>query len=143
MVKIFRASLIYVALWSTVASAQIAARVAPPVLALTKDSAGALRPLTGIARAATVGSPLDFGFSLLQSAVAPDQDYLLATAAETPWPIRLPVDNGKAGIRTFEGVPNVSRIAISPAGSAAALLPMHTILPTPCARMIGKTARMT
>src|SRR5215467_11869557 len=120
MFKIFRTSLICVAFCASVASAQVPARVAPPVLALTTDSAGALRPLIGIARSATVGSPLDFGFSMLQSAIPPDQDYILATTAETPWPIRIELRDGTPLVRAFEGVSNINRIAISPAGSAAA-----------------------
>jgi hypothetical protein len=120
MFKIFRTSLICLAFCASVAAAQVPARVAPPVLTFTTDSAGALRPLIGIARSATVGSPLDFGFSVLQSAIPPDQDYILATTAETPWPIRLELRDRTPVVRAFEGVSNINRIAISPAGSAAA-----------------------
>src|SRR5215467_1624126 len=102
MFKIFGSSLIYLSFLGSVASAQATARVAPPVLALTTDSAGALRPLIGIARAATVVTPLDFGFSVLQSAIPPDQDYILATTAETPWPILLELHDGKPVVRAFE-----------------------------------------
>ena len=119
MFKIFGSSLIYLSFLGSVASAQATARVAPPVLALTTDSAGALRPLIGIARAATVGTPLDFGFSLLQSAIPPDQDYILATTAESQWPIWLQLRDGTPSIRAFEGLANIDRIAISPTGSAA------------------------
>jgi hypothetical protein len=120
MFKVFSASLIYAAFWTSVASAQVPARVAPPVLALTTDSAGALRPLIGIARAATVGSPLEIGFSVVQSAISPDQGYILATTAEMPWPIRLQLHDGTQSIRAFEGLANITRIAVSPTGSAAA-----------------------
>src|SRR5438552_10264872 len=113
-------SFVCLALFSGVASAQVSARVAPPVVGFVTDSTGALRPLIGIARAATVGSPLELELSILQSAVSPDQDYILATAAGTNAPIWLKLGGEEAAAQSLDGVANVRRIAISPAGSAAA-----------------------
>src|ERR1051326_8659060 len=102
MFKTVRASLIYVAFLSGIASGQTPARVGPPVLGLTPDSAGALRPVIGISRAATVGTPLEFGFTVLLSAVPPNQDYILATTPESQWPILVHTNDGTTSIRALE-----------------------------------------
>src|SRR5207244_11966241 len=50
-----------------------------PVLGFTLDQSGALRPLIGIAGAASVGAPLVLGFLVVSSAVLPDHVEILVT----------------------------------------------------------------
>jgi hypothetical protein len=94
--------------------------VGPPVLGFAPDSTGTLWPLIGIAGGATVGGPLDLGLSIIQSAIPPDHDYILATTEEIQSPIWLQLQDGTTAVQSFDGLSKIDRIAISPAGSAAA-----------------------
>jgi hypothetical protein len=118
-----------------------------PVLTYVVDSAGGLRPLTGLAGSASVGAALDLGFGLSQAAVPPQHDYLLATTAENNTAVLIyirgdavtvqPLDSyvpqpTSPGECTQDGdcsaqaapsghLPPIDRIALSPSGSAAGL----------------------
>src|ERR1051325_6004744 len=48
-----------------------------PVLGFVLDQSGGLRPVMGIAGSASVGSPLNLGFSVAQAAVPANHDYVL------------------------------------------------------------------
>src|SRR5438552_811758 len=50
-----------------------------PVLGFVLDQSGGLRPLIGVAGAASVGDPLGLGFSVVQAAMPPNHDYILAS----------------------------------------------------------------
>src|SRR5215470_6445925 len=49
-----------------------------PVLGFVLDQSGGLRPVMGITGAASVGAPLNLGFSIAQAAMPPSHDYILA-----------------------------------------------------------------
>jgi hypothetical protein len=115
-------SLIYFAVFTALTAAEVSAQVGPPVLSFVPDGTGALRPLIGVAGAATIGAPLELGLSVVQLAIPPDHDYILATAEEIQSPIWLQLHEGTPAIRSLDGVSNIDRIAISPTGSAAAFL---------------------
>ncbi len=73
-----------------------------PVLGFTLDQAGALRPLIGIAGAASVGAPLDLGFQVVSAAVPPNHDYILATATTGSWPMLLQIRDNTITVRSTE-----------------------------------------
>src|SRR5438105_2052773 len=73
-----------------------------PVLGFTLDQAGALRPLIGIAGAASVGAPLDLGFPVVSAAVPPDHDYILATTTTGSWPMLLQVRDNTITVRSSD-----------------------------------------
>lgn len=132
----------------------VSGSVTQPVLTYIVDNAQHVRPLIGIAGAASVGSALDLGFSVTQAAVPPAHDYVLAMAAGSNWPILVRVGSGQvtpqftafigagsqtncdtadaSNIRQFRSScvtrpaadPGtvIDRVALSPSGSAAALL---------------------
>ncbi len=62
------------------AVAQIAPQISVPVLDFVVDGGDRLRPLVGVAGAASVGPSMDLGFNVKQAAVPPGHDYILATA---------------------------------------------------------------
>jgi hypothetical protein len=132
-------------------SSRANATVALPVLGFVLDQAGGLRPLIGIAGSASVGSPLNLGMAIVQAAIPPAHDYILAITADSNWPVLLHVSgntisvgsgnvfftNRNALISGCRGAafaddggrcrgrvdlsPRIDRIALSPTGSAAAL----------------------
>jgi hypothetical protein len=73
-----------------------------PVLGFTLDQSGALRPLVGIAGAASVGAPLDLGFQIVSAAVPPNHDYILATTTPGNWPMLLQVRDNTITVRSSE-----------------------------------------
>jgi hypothetical protein len=113
---------------ASVAQSQTAAAVTQPVLSYILDSTHHLRPLIGIAGAASVGNPVDLGFDITQVAVSPAHDYVVAFAAGNGWPILLQVSSGalmvqSAGFAQTGAHPaaTIDRVALSPTGSSAAL----------------------
>jgi DNA-binding beta-propeller fold protein YncE len=101
------------------------------VLTFIVDSANRIRPLIGIAGSASVGNPIDIGFDVVRSDVPPAHDYMIATTGAT-WPVFVQVRGSNVTVRTMDsmlqrvhranGLPPISRIALSPSGSSAALL---------------------
>jgi hypothetical protein len=93
-----------------------------PVAGYVFDSgAHSLRPVLGIPGAATIGAPIDTGYSLTASYVAPQQDSFFGIASDgsTHW------FTIAAGAITEKGINGVmqapERVVFSPSGSAAAL----------------------
>jgi hypothetical protein len=89
-----------------------------PLLGMVFDeNAGAIRPLTGIPAAATVGPRLDSGAALEQVAAA-EGGYAVAVESGTGAAVIV----SASGRRSLTGVPpGASAIALSPRGTAAAL----------------------
>jgi hypothetical protein len=99
--------------------------VTPPVLTYIVDSAHHLRPLIGVVGAASVSNPVDVGLDVMQAAVPPAHDYLLATSPGASWPVLFQIHGGamtpQAG--AFGNNPNhIDRVALSPSGFSAAFL---------------------
>src|ERR1051325_1541294 len=59
-----------------------AQRVATPVLSFVADDAHNLRPLIGVAGAASVGEGLNLGFNIDQAAIPPHHEYVIATTGD-------------------------------------------------------------
>jgi hypothetical protein len=97
--------------------------VAQPVLTFIVDSANRIRPLVGIAGAASVGNPIDVGFDVTRSEVPPAHNYMIATTG-ADWPVFLQVRGDSVTVRSMasSGLPPVDRVALSPSGFSAALL---------------------
>src|SRR5262245_19143754 len=105
--------------------------VTQPVLTFIVDDTNKIRPLIGIAGAASVGNPIDIGFSVVRSEVPPAHDYMIATTGAT-WPVFVQMGGSNITLRTMDSMlhrtpsvsdlPPISRIVLSPSGSSAALL---------------------
>jgi len=132
--------------------------VALPVLSFVLDNTHRLRPLIGIVGAASIGSALDLDFDVVQAAIPPGHDYVLAMTNASTWPLLLQVHGGTITVRSIDSFMSrqrqqqsdcsqpadaplprrgnrsecslepspaegttINRIALSPAGSAAAL----------------------
>ncbi|MDQ2944673.1 MAG: hypothetical protein M3Y27_01785 [Acidobacteriota bacterium] len=98
-----------------------------PSLGFVFDSdAKGIRPILGIPGAATLGKPMDLGTPIVKAAVSAQQDYVLAfPSSQSVLLVR--IDHGTISTDTnvdISAVPDV--IAISPAGSAAALFYRQT-----------------
>ena len=72
-----------------------------PVLGFVVDQSGGLRPVMGIAGSASVGSPLNLGFSVMQAAVPPGHDYILAMTGNSAWPVLLQVRGNTIAVRAM------------------------------------------
>lgn len=105
---IFRISLtVCFAFVAGMGNAQQTARpVTQPVLTFLQDNSGGLRPLIGIAGSASVGAPLDLGFGILQAAIPPDHDYVLATSNQSNWPLWLQVRDDTVTVRSIDPFSN-------------------------------------
>jgi hypothetical protein len=68
--------------------------VTQPVLTYIVDNASQVRPVIGIAGAASVGPALNLGFGVTQAAVPPAHNYVVATPQGSNWPILLQLQNG-------------------------------------------------
>jgi hypothetical protein len=73
-----------------------------PVLGFVLDQSGGLRPLTGIAGAASIGDPLGLGFSVVQAAVPPNHDYILASTGNGSWPVLLQVRGNTIAVQPLD-----------------------------------------
>jgi len=96
--------------------------VSGPVAGFVFDpSVQALRPLLGIAGAATVGDPISSGYQLTGAYVAPRQDSVFAIAADgsTHYFKLSSATLSEVGIAALPAQPE--RIAFSPSGTAAVL----------------------
>jgi hypothetical protein len=75
-----------------------------PVLGFVLDQSGGLRPLIGIAGAASVGAPLGLSFPIAQAAMPPNHDYILAMTVNTGWPVLLQVRGNTITVRPVASV---------------------------------------
>ena len=99
-----------------------ASGIGGPVLGYVYDAAvKGVRPILGVPGAATMGEPLEAGFEMVQAAVSPEQDYILAVAAEGREVRLLKIKRGViAGSAMPDLPPDPEQIVLSPMGSAAA-----------------------
>src|SRR5438552_11884561 len=72
-----------------------------PVLGFVLDQSGGLRPVMGIAGSASVGSPLNLGFSVAQAAMPASHDYILAMTGNSAWPVLLQVRGNTIAVRAM------------------------------------------
>jgi len=72
-----------------------------PVLGFVLVQSGGLRPAMGIAGSASVGSPLNLGFSVMQAAMPPSHDYILAMTGNSAWPVLLQVRGNTIAVRAM------------------------------------------
>jgi WD40 repeat protein len=98
--------------------------VGGPIMGYLFDSAaGGVRQLRGIPGASLLGGALDPGVKLHTAVSAPDSEFLLGIAGENFLPLLLTVSDGSVLARSVDGASaGVDGIALSPGGSAAALL---------------------
>jgi hypothetical protein len=93
-----------------------------PLAGYVFDSgAHALRPVLGIPGAATIGAPIDAGYSLTAAYVAPQQDSFFGIASDgsTHW---FTIAAGAVTEKSIDGaMPSPERVVFSPSGTAAAL----------------------
>src|SRR5215469_1203382 len=93
-----------------------------PVAGYVFDSgAHALRPVLGIPGAATIGAPIDAGYSFTAAYVAPQQDSFFGIASDgsTHW---FTIAAGAVTEKGIDGVMQApERVVFSPSGTAAAL----------------------
>jgi hypothetical protein len=125
IIRISFALSLIVAATQTNAQQASPAKVNLPVLGYTLDQSGGLRPIIGIAGAASVGAALNLGFPVISASVPASHDYILATAAPGSWPTLLQFRDNTITARSFDGANSsvsVDRIALSPTGSVAAFL---------------------
>ena len=101
---------------------QVAAAIAAPSLGLVFDDAvRAFRPISGIAGAALLGTPLASEVPLAGAVISPRQDYALVLS-EADGQVRLArFQNETMVLRAVGVAPYADRIVLSPAGSSAAL----------------------
>jgi hypothetical protein len=94
-----------------------------PVLGYVYDGeARALRPILGIPGAALLGEAIDTGAAFTTAAIAPRQNYALATTEDGSANILIRLERGIATATPLSGAaPAADKIAISPSGNAAAL----------------------
>jgi hypothetical protein len=101
--------------------------VALPVLGFVLDQSGALRPVIGVTGAASVGAPLNLGFPIVQAAMPPSHDYILARTGNAPWPVLLQVRGKTITVRplapfaSLDASRGIDSIAVSPTGAVAGL----------------------
>jgi hypothetical protein len=71
-----------------------------PVLGFVVDQSGGLRPLIGVAGAASVGAPLGLSFPVAQAAMPPNHDYILALTGSSGWPVLMQVRGNTITVRS-------------------------------------------
>src|SRR2546426_2425915 len=71
-----------------------------PLLGFMTDGTGGLRPLIGIVGSASVGAPLNLGFGVVEAAIPPDHDYILAATGDGGWPALLQVRGNTITVRS-------------------------------------------
>ena len=113
--------LILAALLAVGAEAQQAPVVGgAPTLGYVFDKGShSVRPILGIPGAATVGRPLDLGFSIQNAVVSSEQGYAIVSASSGVHMVRW---NGGASTVDIPVVGTVSALYLSPRGTAAAIL---------------------
>jgi hypothetical protein len=118
------ANALLILLFSLVGTAQEQpASIGGPIFGFVQDEKGeTIRPLLGIVGASVLGPRLDLPSGILKAVLSPKQDYALATRAEDFQPVIIKLDNSNPILLPLpDAPPNVSLIAISPTGAAAAL----------------------
>jgi hypothetical protein len=103
------------------ARAQVVQRIAGPVLGFSVDQSAGIRPILGIAGAATLGQPVISETGLDGVTLAPARDYALALLAAAREVVLIKNLRATAGASVLDVAPGPARIAISPSGDAAAL----------------------
>jgi hypothetical protein len=78
------------------------ASVSRPILGYVADAAGALRPLMGVLGSASVEGALDLGFDVVEAAIPPHPDYILATTPGSNLPVLLQFRNGAWAGRSLD-----------------------------------------
>ena len=107
-----------------------------PVLGFVLDQSGGLRPVMGIAGSASVGSPLNLGFSVAQAAMPATHDYILAMTGTSAWPVLLQVRGNTISVRRLE----TGQAAISPMRLIIAAASVVMRIPRPLIRLAVSTA---
>lgn len=99
-------------------AASLAAQITAPLLGWLPEGTG-IRPMNGLPGAATLGPALNAGHKLVNSAVSPSQNYILAADAASGQVLLLV----PGGSTTAVDVPSrPDQIVVSPRGSSAALI---------------------
>jgi len=81
-----------------------------------------LRPLAGIAGSATVGAPIDLGFTMSLAVPLPDQRNVIASPSAGSFLVSIDMGTSPAVSHPIKGAAkSVSEISVSPHGTAAAL----------------------
>ena len=103
-----------------VAAGQTGTALSGPTLGLVFDSSqSALRPIRGIPGAASLGDPVNAGFSLASATVSPQQGYAIALKADDSSVVLVRAGGASAAIPGARPAPAL--VVFSPAGTAAAL----------------------
>ena len=103
-----------------VAAAQTGTALSGPTMGLVYDSSqSALRPIRGIAGAATMGDTVNPGFPLASATVSPRQDCALALRTDDSSVVLVRADGTSAAVPGARPAPAL--MVFSPAGTAAAL----------------------
>ncbi len=103
------------------ASAQTGALSGPVAGYVYDRGAQSLRPIAGLLGAATVGAPIDAGYSLTAAYVSPRQDSFFGIAADGSTHY-FTLASGLAAEKVVAGLPAApQRVIFSPSGTAAAL----------------------
>jgi hypothetical protein len=103
-----------------VAAGQTGTALSGPTLGLVFDSSqSALRPIRGIPGAASLGDPVNPGFSLAAATVSPQQGYALALKADDSSVVLVRAGGSSAAVTGARPAPAL--VVFSPAGTAAAL----------------------
>ncbi len=113
--------LLVFAIFAGVACAQTGTFTGPVAGYVFDGNAHSLRPVLGIPGAATVGAPIDVGYSLTAAYVAPGQDSFFGIASDgsTHW---FAIAAGAVKESAINGVmQSPERVVFSPSGTAAAL----------------------
>ena len=103
------------------AQAQVVQPIAGPVLGFSVDRSAGIRPILGIAGAATLGQPVISDTGLEGVTLAPARDYALALLASGREVVLVKNLRATAGASVLDVAPGPARIAISPSGDAAVL----------------------
>jgi hypothetical protein len=113
--------LLLVAIFAGLEGAQSGTFNGPVAGYVFDGGAHALRPVLGIPGAATIGAPIDAGYSLTAAYVAPQQDSFFGIASDgaTHW---FTIASGAIAEKGLNGVMQApERVVFSPSGTAAAL----------------------
>ena len=101
----------------------LGAQIEGPSLGFVLDpEIGAIRPILGIAGAATRGAPLDVGTRVKAVAFSPERDYVLAISNEGELLLVQDASRSPSVSRITGTWDELDRIGLSPTGSAAALI---------------------
>jgi hypothetical protein len=107
------------------------ASVSRPILGYVADAGGALRPLMGVLGSASVEGPLDLGFDIVEAAIPPHPDYILATTPGSNLPVLLQFRNGAWAGRSLDSYGDCSQVltASAPLGTPIRCAPSPMLPP--------------